>query len=226
MASKAARRGCRHSPVTLVVLLVAAVTALGQTQPHQTGRTVKHTRSTRGQRPVLRDVQWSVGDSTVSAVLHFDRTPARYAAYALEDPHRIVIDCYDTKAGMLLDPEAPRPVARARLTGEAVGDEISFLRLVLFTERAIAFETEETNSAVRVVMRWNTHAEHERYRQLRRRRFRAFSIIAGTAIVGATVGIILGTADWDDEPGHTDPGSGTIPPPDMPPPLGSTTGTQ
>ncbi len=198
----------RHLP--FIALLLAA------------GAGFNHAHGDTAHRPVLRDVQWSVGDSIVEAVLHFDRTPARYTAYALEDPHRIVVDCYDTRAGMLLDPQAPRPIVNARLTGEAMGDEIRFLRLVLFTERAIAFETHETQSEVRVVMQWNTRAEQQHSRDIRRRRLTAFSIIAGIAAAGVTVGIIAGAADSDDEPNQDV--DDVIPPPAMQPPGGAMPG--
>ncbi|MBD3239713.1 MAG: hypothetical protein GF331_03945 [Chitinivibrionales bacterium] len=211
-------RPARFARLLLTALLLTVGAGLGQSEPPPIK--VSDSNGDGSKRPVLQDVQWTVGDSTVDAVLHFDQTPSRYAAYALEDPPRIVVDCYNTRAGMLLDPQAPPPVLGARLTGEAMGDEVRFLRLVLFTERTIGFEAIDTESEVRVIMRYNTNAEQERIRRTRRKRLALFSVIAGTVVAGATVGIIIGTADSNGDGGDDASGSDVIPPPDMEPPLG------
>ena len=102
---------------------------------------------------VLQNVSWLTGDTTVEAILTFNEVPVRYSVYALERPHRIVVDCFETDDQVQLDASrVPPPVTSAELTSQAIEGEVQFARLIMFTQRAVAYQTNESVSRLRVVM--------------------------------------------------------------------------
>lgn len=171
---------------------------------------------------VLKSLAWRVGDTLVEAILDFSVIPVRYSAYALERPQRIVIDCFETANAVSLDTVAPpAPVARGELSAQAVEGELQFLRLVLFTTRAIDFRVEETPTRLRLQMQWNTRLERQLEEQrAKRKRIAVYAGLGAVALAGVTVAIIAATGDDDPLP-SPGPGPGpttsdTIPPPDIP----------
>lgn len=168
--------------------------------------------------PILQDIAWAPGDSTVELVLTFSAVPVRYSAYAISSPDRIVMDCHGTTVEALLDSSAlPLPVTRAELS--TVGDEDSgetLLRLVLFTKKAVAYRVDETSTRLRLCMSWNARLEAQKARQERRRKAWLVGGLSGGALIAGgavTAGILFG--------GRNEAEPTLVPPPDMGTPDGN-----
>jgi hypothetical protein len=168
-------------------------------------------------RPEFTDIAWSLTDTTVEIILSFNEVPLRYSVYALEQPDRIVVDCFGTAIpDSISDKELPPPVVSKELALQTTEPDIAFARLVLFTRRAVAYRLFEAPTRLRLVLDWNTRLERQKAEELRRRqrRRRLVAVIAGAAVATAVTTTVIIAAAGDEE----SPGDDVIPPPSITPP--------
>jgi hypothetical protein len=167
--------------------------------------------------PKLTEISWSVGDTTVEAIVTFDRVPARFSGYALEGPDRIVLDCFSTDLTATIAEESlPDPVTNAELGELTMDPDVEFVRLALFTSRAVDYRLVETPTRLRLILFWNTRLERQVARSKRRRKATLISVLSGAGAAAAIVAGVFTYRKKHEEPSVED----EIPPPSIPTPDG------
>jgi hypothetical protein len=141
----------------------------------------------------IRNIQWIVRDTTVVLSVEFSQLPFKYLVYALEKSDRIVFDCFDTRiAAGLKESETPPPVNYSKYKQEKLEGTMEIARIILFADKAIPYEVEETSSGVRIHIQWNSKLEEQKAEKAKRNKKRLAYLMTGTlGVAGVTLGILM-----------------------------------